>query len=160
MIEAKLPENELRWNIMSRFRDYVREIPDGAETWVSESGGIHEGELIFIAEDRVGLKDFPWRFKGAVRYEAYRGALRVDISDPEISAVDDGILITVNTSPPGVAEYRIPLASTTSSSASDQKVWAASTALTTEGAGLFGGVYQSGEPADGFTVWLRQTSEV
>lgn len=142
---------------MSRFRNYVQEIPDGKESWETETGGIHNGELTFVTESQLDTARFPWCFKGAVRFEGYHGAIRIDISDPEISEVEDGILITANTSPPGVAEYRIPMAKAKIRKLATGGFCADSTALTLEGASLFGGVYQPGEPADGFTVIPRET---
>lgn len=160
MSKPKAAPTELHWNIMSRFRDYVRGIPDGAETWNSESGHINEDGLVFAAVEPVKVGELPWYFAGAVRYEAYRGALRVDISDPEISEADSGYVITVNTSPDGVAAHRIPLATAVLSDAQGQSLHVESTILTAEGAALLGGVYPAGEKSDGFTVLLQQTAEV
>lgn len=160
MSKPKAVPSELHWNIMSRFREYVHNIPDGEETWVSENGRLTETGLIFTAAEPASSTALPWRFNGAVRYKAYRGALRVDISDPEISESKNGYLITVNTSPPGVVAHRISLATAVLNDANGQSFHVESATLTAEGAALLGGVYPAREKSDGFTVLFQQTAEV
>lgn len=156
------PHGELRWNIKDSFRDYVAELPDGAETWTGDIGGIDGHDLVFPA---LGIESNPesgeaiLKFGGGVRYAGYRGMLRVDIADPWIELDGAGGTLTANTAPAGVPARRTVIAKVTGKpirTGEDGWEWqAASTSLSASGASLLGSVYPPGTIAAGFRLHVE-----
>src|SRR5690606_34163981 len=88
----------LRWSIRQRFRDYVREIPDGREELLGEARYDEHNTIEFPADGTVppsDRNDGILRFTGGVAFHGHRGALSVRIVDPWIELTPDGIHITV-----------------------------------------------------------------
>ncbi|WP_066285366.1 HtaA domain-containing protein [Arthrobacter sp. B6] len=158
---AKL-QGELRWNIKSRFREYVRSLPDGAERWISGPGGIEPESIAFgldsasSFDSRSGLGIL--KFAGSIRFEGYHGALRVDISDPWIEIEGEKTQLTVNRSPQGLSPSRVAIAIASTlpaSTSADRLTWEdVPTALTQHGSTLLGGVYPPGSEADPCSFWV------
>jgi hypothetical protein len=158
-----VPLGGLIWNVVGRFREYVRSLPDGMETWTSDAGRMEQNALVFdfdgAEQDHAGSRIL--RFRGSVRYQGYRGALRVDISNPWVEETAGGTVITADAAPPGTGPGRVPIATVHGAAATDgtDQVRAA-TRLTEEGSALLGSVYPPGSAADpviytvpAFPVW-------
>lgn len=151
---------ELRWNIKQSFRDYVAELPDGAETWTSEVGATVNGDLVFpvaeLALDHSSPLPPIFRFAGAIRFDGYGGMLRVDLRDPWVEAGEESSTITVDAAPPGLAPRRTPIATAPGRPARlDDGSWVwfpEITTLTVAGAALLGSVYPPGTEAAGFSL--------
>lgn len=158
-VQSHAVTGELRWNIKQSFRDYVGELPDGAEVLLGEAGGDDRGDLVFPATEVVTLSekgDLVLKFAGGVHYEGYRGMLRVDLRDPWIEvAPEGGASITANIAPESSEPHRVALAVASRQPSPVDRGWewhVAATSLTAAGAALLGSVYQPGAEADGFTV--------
>jgi hypothetical protein len=159
------PRGELRWNVKSRFREYVRSLPDGAEVWVGGPGRLDRDSITFLLNDASGYDPQTHsgtiRYSGSVRFSGYRGALRVDISDPWVEVGAQLTHLTANISAKGLEPSRVPVASartTGPSSGPDRLVWSdVPTLLTDQGSVLLGNVYAPGSDADALNYWVAKT---
>lgn len=159
------PVGELKWNVKSRFREYVRSLPDGAEIWVGGPGRLDPDSITFLLSDASGYDPETHsgtiRFGGSVRFSGYRGALRVDISDPWIEIGAQLTYLTANISAKGLEPHRVQLASTRTTSPTrrpDKLVWSeVPTVLTEQGSVLLGNVYAPGSEADELSYWAAET---
>lgn len=151
------PQGGLQWNIKERFREYVRSLPDGAETWTGDAGRMEAEALVFDfgGAETDGAGGRILRFKGSVRFQGYRGALRVDITDPWVEETAAGTVITADIAPPGTGPRRVPLAMLPAAPPPGHDDLSggiqAATKLTEEGSALLGSVYPPGSEADPVT---------
>ncbi|MEZ2392193.1 HtaA domain-containing protein [bacterium RCC_150] len=153
----EVPQGGLKWNIKERFREYVRSLPDGAETWTGDAGRMEPEALVFDFDgaETDGAGGRILRFKGSVRFQGYRGALRVDIADPWVEETVGGMVITADIAPPGTGPRRVPLATLPAAAPAGHDdrgdFIQAATQLTEEGSALLGSVYPPGSEADPVT---------
>ncbi len=148
------PQDGLTWNIKGSFREYVRSLPDGVETWTGDAGRMEPEALVFDFDgtepNDTGRRIL--RFRGSVRFQGYRGALRVDISDPWVEETATGTVLTADTAPAGTGPRRISIATVHEAAHAGPEGRAdhvrAATRLTVEGSALLGSVYPPGSEAD------------
>lgn len=150
----------LRWNVLTRFRDYVANIPDGEVRW-SGAGRLTpdfaEFELESASLDPV-RRHSRFTFCGTLRFSGYVGMLAVTLSDPWLEIGADGAFVSVDPSEPGLPEPRVTIAAVSaglgSTRVDDHGVLIDSVPalLTAEGAALLGGVYSVGTECAPLTV--------
>ncbi len=153
-----MTRGELRWNVKTSFRTYVRAIEDGAETWLSDAGELRGNELVFVQDaansevDPADPSSGVIRYLGRVRFSGYRGMLMVNLADPWVELGTESLVLSIDASPPGTTPRRIDIATATPHAPVVRGTTLAWIHLpvvsTSAGAGLLGGVYREGEELD------------
>ncbi|MBM9464073.1 HtaA domain-containing protein [Aeromicrobium sp. YIM 150415] len=156
----------LRWRIKLSFARYVAGLPDG-RAWLGD--GVHansDNELIYplAAVDDDAPEGVTMCFRGDVRYSGHRGLLDVRVADPWLTFGPDGGGILSIRNPRDESGERLSFVRlsgiTARSALRETRIRTVTEVrLTAEGADVFHGVYQPGEPFDPITVVSRQRSE-
>ncbi|CAN5201295.1 hypothetical protein BH09ACT6_BH09ACT6_04850 [soil metagenome] len=156
---------ELRWNIYTRFREYVKSLPDGREQWLSGEGGLESDAVVFELEPSSYFDSEQGsgtlKFVGSLRFSGYRGMLYVTVSDPWIVITPEKIEISVDSSSSG-DPARLVIAESIAGGpvrARARLNWSdVPTELTEDGSVLLGGVYSAGTSLDDLHVWITNES--
>ncbi|MBB6407189.1 HtaA domain-containing protein [Arthrobacter sp. AZCC_0090] len=160
-LESPTTSGDLSWNVYSRFRDYVRSIPDGTEEWLRGDGRIEQQAVVFHLDPASSYDPDRGtgviRFHGSIRFRGYRGMLHVTISDPWVEVTSGHMVLSVDSSSSG-APTRVVFAEaipTKPVRTGEGLRWSGvPAALTDDGSGLLGNVYPVGTDLDPFDFWI------